>query len=444
MTTEEWRNSEKAIKRSHKRYAHFDFRTDITKAWDYISCPGNIAKHSFYPFIHYTKDMSKYTNAHKLKEKKREICYASHRDSCIYQYYCFMLDELYKARVRADGINDVAVAYRTDLGLSNIELAKKAFDFIRSCDSCYVMIGDFTKFFDRLDHQYLKERWNDLLGTLKLPDDHYAVYKNITRFSYWELYDLLLLNDLPCNQDGKRQLNKLNRVLTTEQFRQNRSHIHRNPETFGIPQGSPISALLANMYMLSVDKEISSYVRCHSGLYMRYSDDFIVVLPSIKHDDAKRAFSHIIDVFNGIKGLELQHDKTQFFKSDCNGLSNCGQGFFDLADCAHRFANFLGFTYDGQKVSVRSKTISKYYYRMRRKAKTILRRKISGENARPIGCRNLYKLYSERGSYGKTGNFLTYVHRAESSFGSDEHIGRDTQRHMQKIRKAITKPRTKD
>ena len=45
-------------------------------------------------------------------------------------------------------ISNVAVAYRTDLGKSNIQFAKEAFDHIRQMCSCYVMIGDFTDFFD--------------------------------------------------------------------------------------------------------------------------------------------------------------------------------------------------------------------------------------------------------------------------------------------------------
>ena len=441
MNREEWINSPKAIKKSHKRYSHFDYRTDIQKVWDYISCPANIAQHSFYPFIHYTKDMSKYTENHVLKPKERDICYASHRDSCILQYYCYLLDELYKKRVRLDGISDVAVAYRTDLGLNNIVLAKRAFDFIRSNNPCYIMIGDFTKFFDRLDHQYLKERWKDLLSVSTLPADHYAVFKNITKFSIWELDDLLNINGLPCDAEGKRQLNKQKTVLTREKFEANRSHIKKNPNPFGIPQGSPISALLANVYMLEIDRTINTFVNDRDGFYMRYSDDFIIVFPFVSEEDARAVFSHIIRTFNDIPGIELQHEKTQLFSYDNSVLLNCGSIFSAAADTSHRFINFLGFTFDGSKVSIRAKTISKYYYRMRRKAKTILRH---NEKNKHCSCENLYRLYSERGAHvnkRNTGNFLTYVGRAEKCFGSNEAINRDTKRHMQKIRKAMTQSR---
>lgn len=440
MNIEEWINSPKTIKKSHKRYAHFDYRTDIKKVWDYISIPENIAHHSFYPFIHYKKDMSKFSKKYGIKHKERDICYASHRDSCVYQYYCHLLDEEYKKRVLVDGINEVAVAYRTNMRSSNITLAKRAFDFIRANKNCYVMIGDFTQFFDRLDHKYLKERWKDLLSVDALPKDHYAVFKNITKYSSWELNDLLILNGYPCNDDGRKQLNKQKLVLTATQFDANRSHICKNPNPMGIPQGSPISALLANVYMLVVDKLINCFVTNHNGFYMRYSDDFIVVMPNINECEAIDVFSHTINEFNNIPGIKLQHEKTQFFYYEDTELLNCGNKLFETADCDHRFINFLGFTFDGKQISIRSKTISKYYYRMRRKAKTVFKR--SEQNGH-CSSENLYKQYSERGSYSKncyTGNFLTYVKRAKKCFGTNEAIDRDTKRHMAKIRKAISHP----
>jgi len=40
-----------------------------------------------------------------------------------------------------------------------------------------------------------------------LPKDHYAVFKNITRYSKWELVNLLELNRLPDTAAGRRELN---------------------------------------------------------------------------------------------------------------------------------------------------------------------------------------------------------------------------------------------
>lgn len=232
---EEWVFRLETISKSKKYYAHFDCRTDIQKSAKKVTDPDWVSHHGFYPFIHYEKDCSKYTSKGK-KDKKRDICYASHIDRCILQYYCHEMNELYNTRIREYGIQDVPVAYRSDLGLNNIHLAKQAFDFIRENPSSYVMIGDFTGFFDNLDHAYLKGRWCQLLGVDQLPPDHYAIFKNITRYSVWELNDLLELNGLPNTSTGRRKLNAQQTVITAGLYKENRSHIHKHTDPFGIPQ----------------------------------------------------------------------------------------------------------------------------------------------------------------------------------------------------------------
>ena len=68
--------------------------------------------------------------------------------------------------------------------------------------------------------------------------------------------------------------------------------IVKNPNSYGIPQGSPISALLANVYMLDIDKKIYEIVTGHNGMYMRYSDDFIIILPDIEKTKALTELAH--------------------------------------------------------------------------------------------------------------------------------------------------------
>ena len=153
MIIQEWLNSDNTDNKSRRGYAHFDCRTGIKEHRDYISDPEKIARHGFYPFIHYEKKQIKYSKSGGKVPKKRDICYAAHIDRCIYQYYSFLLGELYNQRVTSDDISQVAVAYRTDLHQNNIDFAKRAISFIRSNSPCYIMIGDFTGFFDHLDHQ---------------------------------------------------------------------------------------------------------------------------------------------------------------------------------------------------------------------------------------------------------------------------------------------------
>ena len=436
MTVEQWLKDEKTIKKSKKGYAHFDYRTDMTQQKDYVTNPDMVRKHGFYPFIHYEKKMDKFTGK-EIKEKSRDICYAAHIDRCIYQYYTFLLNELYNERVLKDEINDVAVAYRTNLHVNNIHLAKRAFDFIRAHDPCYIMIGDFKHFFDNLDHKYLKKQWCSLLGVTVLPDDHFAVFKNITKYSKWELEDLLQINHLEDNRRGRKELNRMAKVLTTEQFQKYRSHIMKNPNPFGIPQGSPISALLANVYMLDIDRKVKNIVETMDGLYMRYSDDFIVIIPGNIEKTAADVFEKIVDLINSTPGLKLEPEKTQYFSYTNKDTVNSGERFHENADCKNRLIHYLGFSFDGKTVSVRAKAVTKYYYRMHRKARTIVRNNGISPNGKHISCVNLYNNYSERGKW----SFPSYVHRAEKVFGEGESLDRDIRRHMQKIRMELNKNR---
>ena len=460
MNVSEWLNSQDAIEKSRKSYAHFDYRTDIQEQATYISNPEVVAKHGFLPFIHYQQKTVKY-DGKKKKEKIRDLFYASHVDGCIFRYYNFVLNELYNRRIISEGLSDVAVAYRTDLHLNNIDLAKRAFGFIKSNPSCYIMIGDFTSFFDNLDHQYLKSQWCSLLDSKQMPKDHYAVFKNITKYSSWELTDLLALNGLQDNRKGHHAINSRRVVLTKSQFAHNRSHITKNHNAFGIPQGSPMSALLANIYMLDIDKQINEAVKEANGMYMRYSDDFIIILLTSDKTSALSFFRYISTLLNETAGLKLEESKTQYFRFADSKIINYDRDFGVSSLYKHKPINFLGFSFDGKKVSVRQKTIFKYYHHMYRKAKTIVRNGGYTRKGKHISCKNLYRLYSIRGSCAKDdvalsdangfnvsqnpsntkhqGNFLSYIRRAEKCFGPNEAIGKDTRRHMQKIRKALKK-----
>lgn len=442
---ESWLTSQKTIEKSKRYYAHFDYRTDMSKCKEYVSNPRNIATHSFYPFVHYTKDMSKFSFEKKgLKEKHRDICYAAHIDRCIFQYYNFLLNELYNNECDKLGIGDVAIAYRTNLRhQSNIDFAKKAIQFIRDSGNCYIMIGDFTKFFDNLDHNYLKRQWCNLLGVPKLPADHYAVFKNITHFSYIELTDLLELHNLEDSSSGCRELNAKKRLLSPVELREKKDLIKKNRE-YGIPQGSPISGILANIYAIEIDKRLHDFVSEFNGMYMRYSDDFIVVLPNIDESSAIEKLKTINGFFDSADcpGIELQPNKTQYYSFSQNHLANCGLKVNEEADCSNQHLNFLGFTFDGNKVNLRAKTVSKYYQRMRRKSKTIAKSENYTKTGKHISKRNLYERYSIRGAESKKGNFLTYANRALDKFGADELISLIPERNMSKVRSFLKKDYT--
>ena len=99
------------------------------------------------------------------------------------------------------------------------------------------------------------------------------------------------------------------------------------------------------------------------------------------------------------------------------------------------------------KVQIRDKTISKYYNKLYRKARGIIRQR---ENGKRVGAGNLYKLYSYKGSKhylkyhrdlvtvdsDRKGNFLDYVYDANRKFKNDL-IKKQLSRHMGKIKKYL-------
>lgn len=440
MDEDKWFSDEKVIQKSKKAYANFDLRTNVVKARKYITNPDKIKHHGFYPFIKYVMEYDRFHKVDgelRVDTKKRPICYSAHIDRCIYQYYSALLNEKYNLRLKRDGIDKVPVAYRTDLHCNNIDIFKQIVDFINEHPSCYVMIGDFTKFFERIDHQYLKKQLCNLLEVKRLKPDYYAVFKSITQYSTWKLDDILKLNNLKDTRENRRKLNSKSRVLPVSVFKANRNHIKHNDSGKGIPEGSAISACLANIYMLEIDKRINDFVKEYDGFYRRYSDDFIIILPT-----KNKAFDHmkqIIELFNDYHDeglLKLQPNKTQVFRLDGQGnLDNIGHLFKPRLNELKRNINFLGFSFDGKHVRLRGKTISKYNYRRRHKAIGIAKNYNKAKGFK--GSDKLYMLYSERGENGK-GNFLTYVHRVNKEFPNDP-VDAPIKNNMVKIRRTLKK-----
>jgi hypothetical protein len=186
-----------------------------------------------------------------------------------------------------------------------------------------------------------------------------------------------------------------------------------------------------------VDKQINDAVNELGGMYIRYSDDFMIILPDAPEIDAAKELKRIADMVKQAPRLTLEPSKTQYFHFENGVLTNCGKFFHENADDSSRTINFLGFSFDGQKVRIRSKTVSKYYYRMYRKARNIAKMGGYTPDGKRITGENLYMTYSRKGAKKGPGNFLTYVNRAAAEYGRNEPIKRDTRKHMQKIRKAL-------
>ena len=411
-----------------KPYAHFDLRVSLSmlSIRKYVMDRTKIVTHSFYPFIHFEKKNSRYGK--KGPKKPRELYYCSHLDRCVYQRYAFLLNCQYNIWACKNNIDDVAIAYRDSLGKNNIDFAKDAFDAIRSFPQCFILVGDFTNFFDNLEHQYLKKMMCEVLGVERLPQDYFSVFKNITRFSSWDWKDIVKAAGENIAERGvRKKINSKETVLTKEQFQKNKKDIKKNISGVGVPQGSPISAVLSNIYMIKFDKDIKRYVTSKGGIYMRYSDDFIIVLPYERDAEIADFTSYIFSYVESMKGLiDLQKEKTSCYTYKDEAIYEGDQP---------SSINYLGFLFDGKNIRIRPRAITKYYYRMRRKANTIGRSNWTSSKGRRISAKELYSIYSRN---DEKQTFIDYARKAKGILKlNDQEANALIKHHKRKIAMAI-------
>lgn len=392
-------------------YLHFDTPVSLSKAQSIVMSAHRVSSHSFYPFIDYEIESFKFAKnavgSPLKKTKVRPIAYASHIDSHIYAYYARILSKAYEARIESIGLEDNVLAFRS-LGKSNIEFANTAFEDIKARGKCSVVALDISGFFDNLDHQILKQAWINLLNQPSLPKDHYNVFKSLTRFSRVNRDKLYRKMNISISNPKNNRF----RVCDAKTFRNNirgGGLIEVNKEKFGIPQGSPISALLSNIYMLEFDQWAKHVMEEQGGSYYRYCDDMLFITTDEHRDNIERFSQNEIEKLK----LKINTRKTEvrdFWIS--SGIQTCEKPI-----------QYLGFIFDGQKKLLRSAALARFSNRMKRGvrlAKATQRKRNRIKVSKGQKPTSLYKnkLY-ERYSHLSERNFITYSHRAANHMKSD-------------------------
>lgn len=384
-----------------RRYLHFDPPVGSKSATKVATNSSKVASHSFYPLISYhvtSKKLKRDKSTGKLipKIKNRPISYAAHMDSHIYSYYAWMLSESYEKSLKSKGINECVLAFRS-LGKSNIDFAFDAFNEIRNRKNCSAVALDISGFFDNLDHELLKSSWLSLIDKEKLPDDHFSVFRSLTKFSTVDKEKLYSALNISLNNPKKDRY----RVCEPQIFRdivRGKGLVERHAIQKGIPQGTPISALLSNIYMTNFDVWANDTVKKVGGKYFRYCDDMLFILPrSHKKSIAGLARDHIKNL-----RIDINTDKTEIRD-------------FRLIDgviTADKPLQYLGFTYDGQRILIRSAALARYSEKMKRGvklAKATMRKRNKlrigrGDEPKELFRKKVYEQYSHLGKR----NFIRY------------------------------------
>lgn len=458
-----------------KAYPHFDGRISKTKLQAIVDCPDAVATNKFYPFLVNEKARNSFKQRTTAAASKppRPIRYAARRDAAIFAAYRARLYKLYEQELEHLGITHCPIAYRKLQGPSgggkcNIDFAKDAFDNISSFDKCTVYALDITSYFEKINHAQLKKQWCRLLKMERLPQDHFAVYKAITSYSFVsknEAYTALGYFEKIKTKSGfyyKSTLGKRSmptQLCTPQQFRAKiagehpafQNIIQKNKENIGIPQGSPISDILANLNLIDFDTEMHAYVNDKQGHYYRYSDDILIILPDHAHDH-KLVINDIQELLckAGDK-LEVKDTKTNVVKYTHIGL-NHHKTETVMGPSTVSGIEYLGFRFDGKNVYLRSSTLSSLHRKISRSCKLFSRNLISrypGKRLdwieKNIDYRKVYERFGKVEQFDycedfKSWTFWTYAKRAAKTFGSrGTMITRQIRNQHQFIQKHILK-----
>ena len=218
---------------------------------------------------------------------------------------------LYEAELFARGLDRVVIGYRK--GSSNINLARDAFSEIQTRGNCIALGLDIKGFFDNISHDVLKTAWASLLGGGLLPEDHYKVFRALTAAGKVDRGELLRRLGFPANVRD-RDLPRL--LCSITQFRHLRlgssvstKLVTRHVAKKGIPQGTPLSAMAANMSMLEFDTAVHAVASVAGGSYRRYSDDILILCPPEHVARLEAAIGQALAVHT--KTLSLNGDKRE-------------------------------------------------------------------------------------------------------------------------------------
>jgi len=394
-----------------RRYKHFDLPVDPDQKLEIPDFSQNDSPRRFWPLLGFTKLARRYirnsSGEREIKNKERPIRFCSHSDAAYLQCYGVYLNKFYEHALEKYNLSSSVLAYRAGGG-TNIHHAKSLFDEISEHKNCTVYAMDISGFFDNLNHKYLRDRIASLIDVEWITGHHFTVWKNITSYSWVDIEDIRskLKNIYGKNKKSIREetSSRICSPIFYKKYIRNRNdiRIHKNNGNMGIPQGTPISGLYANIYMIEFDKYMISLCGLFGGSYRRYSDDIAILIPEgVSSLDFVEKTSELLSICH----LKLSESKTD--------IASFKDGFLST----QKPIQYLGFTFDGREILIRQSSIDAYLRKMRRG----IHAKMVAAKMQGIPYEEVYKreALSRYTHLGQRRNFISYAYRAAEIMRSD-------------------------
>ncbi len=420
-----------------KFYPHFDSALPFEDAQRLVTNPQKVISYPFSPLLAYEKKARRFKGHDDRSVKKRPIKYAAHKDGYIYSYYARNLSAQYEERIGNLNLDDNVIAYRKGIGKNNVSFACDAFDEIDARGNCLAMALDISGFFDNINHDKLKDEWCLTIGEEKLPLDQFKIFQSLTKWaevSRDECYERLnidtkdapfpLCNDSDFHKVVKARSSDLNSLVT------------RNKNNFGVPQGTAMSALLSNIYMIPFDVSMMELSKEIGGYYRRYSDDILWIC-SKEHEALVLSKVDEALIERGVKKDGKPNLIRKDEKTDISIFENSG----DNLTCDKPF-QYLGFTYDGNNRLIRSQTLARYWRRLIYSVRAVKREanKARREGKNPKSFR---KALNQELTHLGNRNFITaYAYKAQRKMGG-RGIRNQVKDHQAKIEEELNMTKAK-
>src|SRR5690606_33345608 len=281
------------------------------------------------------------------------------------------------------------------------------------------------------------------------------------------------------NSDN-RKANKAVRLTIYKNPFLNKKDENGKKERIGIPQGLPISAVLANLYLIDFDRTIINELSGKLGAhYRRYSDDILILCKPDQMTSIDDYVNELVKQFH----VKISTEKTERFlfrkmvyNKNGNKRITAIKIIEDDRCVIDSPLNYLGFEFRGYNTLIKSTNIAKYYRRVIEIIKRRARRaaRLSSHNPtipRAVYLNQVKKLYNapikyanklenkqvfrrgysliidDRGDFmfasrdipiKQQSNYLSYIKRCKRQFGSNS-FSRQLKKKKQIIGQAINK-----